>query len=285
MQGVICINGLFLPSSEASPIFADQGLLYGFGLFETVLVREGKPLLINAHLERLAAGCATLNLLLPCPPEEISRLARETVRRNGLRDCALRLTLTAGRSPGEAPGTLLISTRPLPYRPEDYQKGFTAGWAPFPRNERSPLVKLKTLNYLENLLARREAGKKGWNEAIFLNTAGFVAEGTISNVFAVREGKVITPPADQGLLPGIMRRTVLEACRRAGLDAEERPLLPQELEGAEECFLTNSLMTVMPLVKINGRPVGKGQPGPITLRIREAVLRELAASCGAPEGA
>lgn len=285
MPGVICINGCFLPSGEAPPIFADQGLLYGFGLFETVLVREGKPLLMDAHLERLLAGCTALNLALPCSPEEIDCLAQETVRRNGLRDCALRLTLTAGQSPGETPGTLLISTRPLPYRPEDYRKGFAAGWVPFPRNERSPLVKLKTLNYLENLLARREARRKGWDEAIFLNTAGLVAEGTASNVFIVREGKVITPAADQGLLPGIMRRAVLEACCRVGLTAEERPVLPQELEGAEECFLTNSLMVVMPLVKINGRPVGEGQPGPITLRLKEAVLRELAASCGAPEGA
>lgn len=273
MQGVFCLNGRFLPASRAQISAADQGFLYGYGLFETVLVRGGRPVFLEAHLKRLDAGCAALEVALPFPLETLGRLVHETIKQNVLADGALRLTLSAGAAPGRAPGNLVIFTRPLPYGPRDYERGLAAGWSAYRRNERSPLVKLKTLNYLENLLAKKDARNEGWNEALFLNTAGCVAEGTVSNVFMVHNGQVVTPSPDQGLLPGIMRRTVLKTCLDLGLPVAERPVNPDELTRADECFLTNSLMIVMPLVKINGRPIGNGKPGTITERIRTTVLK------------
>lgn len=276
MAELVCVNGeFFTPERARLPVF-DRGFLYGYGLFETILVRRGRPVFLSEHLARLEAGCAALKIACPLSFADVRRLAEETARKNGLGEGALRLTVTAGaEAPGEFPGTLVISPRPLPYGPQDYRRGFTAGWAAGRRNEHSPLVTLKTLNYLENLLARREAREKKKDEAIFLNTAGGVAEGSASNVFVVKDGRVATPSGDQGLLPGIMRRAVLEACRRAGIPAEERPVAPEEIIRADECFLTSSLLVVMPLVEVGGLPVGSGRPGVLTGRIRAAVLERM----------
>ncbi|HHW43715.1 MAG TPA: aminodeoxychorismate lyase [Desulfotomaculum sp.] len=274
MGAVICLNGRFLPADHARVSVLDQGFLYGYGLFETILVRQKRPVLLAEHLNRLKDGSAVLGMTPPLPLNELPRLVEQTIAENGTVDGALRLTLSAGTAPGGVPGNLIISTRPLPYGPRDYRQGFRAGWSSLKRNEYSPLVRLKTLNHLENLLARREAREKGWNEALFLNTAGFVAEGTLSNIFIIKDKRVVTPSIDQGLLPGIMRRVVLETCRRLGIEVQERPVCPAELTDAGECFLTNSLMVVMPLISINGRPIGGGRPGMLTGLI-EKTLREL----------
>ncbi|MDQ0286873.1 aminodeoxychorismate lyase [Desulfofundulus luciae] len=271
MNTVICINGQFLPASRAQIPALDQGFLYGYGLFETILVRGGQPVLLEAHLKRLEKGCTALGMALPLLLNELGSLVHQTIKLNNTVDGALRLTLSAGMAPGEAAGNLVVSTRPLPYSTLDYQKGLRAGWSSFRRNEQSPLVKFKTLNYLENVLAKKEARESGWDEALFLNTAGYVAEGAVSNIFLVKNGQVITPSLDQGLLPGIMRQVVLETCRRLGIAAQERPVSPHELLDADECFLTNSLMMVMPLVKIYDSPIGSGQPGVVTEEIKMAV--------------
>lgn len=271
MNSFLCLNGQFLTASDARISVLDQGFLFGYGLFETILVRGGRPWFLAAHLQRLETGCAALGITLPRPVTEMGNLIRKTIKQNGVLDGALRLTLSAGPAPGEAAGNLVIATRPLPYTPLDYQKGFRAGWSSFRRNEQSPLVKFKTLNYLENLLAKREARERGWDEALFLNTAGCVAEGTMSNVFLVKNGRVITPSPDQGLLPGIMRRAVLDVCRRLALVTQERPVFPDELLAADESFLTNSLMEVMPLVEIDRYPIGKGRPGSVTSQVKKAI--------------
>lgn len=276
MAELICVNGEFFTPERARLSVFDRGFLFGYGLFETILVRGGRPVFLFEHLARLEAGCAALKIACPLPFADVRRLAEETARKNGLGEGALRLTVSAGADPpGEVPGTLVISPRPLPYGPQDYRRGFTAGWAAWRRNERSPLVTLKTLNYLENLLARREARQKKKDEAIFLNTAGGVAEGSASNIFVVKEGRVATPSVDQGLLPGIMRRAVLETCRLSGIPAQERPVTPEEVLRADECFLTNSLFVVMPLVELDGFPIGSGRPGAITGQIRAAVLERM----------
>lgn len=271
MKTWLCLNGQFLPANSACLSVLDQGFLFGYGLFETILVREGRPRFLTAHLQRLETGCAALGITLPRPVTEMGDLVDQTIKLNGVVDGALRITLSAGPAPGEAAGNLVIATRPLPYTPLDYVKGFRAGWSSFRRNEQSPLVKFKTLNYLENLLARREAREKGWDEALFLNTAGCVAEGTMSNVFLVKNDRVITPSSDQGLLPGIMRQAVLDVCRRLALQAEERPVSLDELLAASECFLTNSLMEIMPLVEIDRQPIGNGRPGDVTSQLKEAL--------------
>lgn len=280
MHAIICINGQFVPASQAQISVLDQGFLYGYGLFETILVLEGQPALLEAHLKRLTEGCAALGIMVPPSLAGLDILVKQVIKLNNITEGALRITLSAGALPGKKAGNLVISPRPFPYKSPDYKKGFSAGWASTRRNEQSFLVKLKTLNYLENILARREAREKGWDEAIFLNTAGYVAEGTVSNIFLVKDNRVITPSPDQGLLPGILRQVALETCHRLGIIVQERPVSPRELVTADECFLTNSLMLVMPLVKINGCPIGKGQPGPVTRRLRENILLFLSRSPG-----
>lgn len=271
MVKVVCLNEQFLPADSARITVLDQGFLYGYGLFETILVRRGKPVFLEEHLKRLAAGCKTLEMALPVSLAKLGQLVQETIKQNGTIDGALRLTFSAGPDPGGKDGNLVILTRPLPYTEEHYQHGFKAGITTWRRNEHSPIITLKTLNYLENLLAKREARKRGWDEALFLNTAGYVAEGAVSNVFLIKDGQVITPSCNQGLLPGIMRRAVLETCTRLGIPGHERPVTPDELTTADECFLTNSLMEVMPLVEINNRPIGSGSPGAVTGQIKQAL--------------
>ena len=251
-------------------ITSGSDLLYQVDHF-SIDKHRSRPEFLAAHLQRLEKGCAALGITPPLPWAEVGDLVRRTIKQNGVQDGALRLTLSAGPAPGKTAGNLVIFTRPLPYAPGDYARGFKAGWSSWRRNEQSLLVSLKTLNYLENLLARRDARERGWDEALFLNTAGYVAEGTLSNVFLVKNGQVITPSPEQGLLPGIMRRAVLDSCRRLAIGTHERPVVPAELPAADECFLTNSLMGVMPLVEIDGSPIGKGRPGAVTGRLREAV--------------
>lgn len=258
---VICINGKFMPASEAVIPALDGGVLYGQGLFETILVKDWQPVFMERHLKRLAGSSAGLSIALPFSPAELEVMLRETIERNGLATGAVRVTLTAGVEGGQA--GLIIHSRPLPYTREHYNRGFKAGFVSIRRNERSPLVSHKTTSYFENILARREAVRRGLDEGLFLNTRGEVAEGAVSNIFLVRDKKVITPDRESGLLPGIMRGVVIEACRQLGIPVEERKVLPEELKNCDEAFITNSLMGVMPLASVDGRTIGKGASGEV----------------------
>lgn len=267
----VCLNGRFMPREQAQITVEDRGFLYGYGLFETILIKEGRPAFWTLHLERLLAGCAVLGLTPPVSEDKLGVLIQETIHRNRMSTGALRLTLSAGAAGGES--TLLLGTRPLPYSAGDYRRGFRACFADARRNEKSPLVRLKSLNYLENLLARESARRRGLDEALFLNTSGYLAEGSASNLFMVKNGYLITPDVEQGLLPGVVRRVVLEISRGLGLAVEERAVRPEELAAAEECFLTSSLLGVMPLVEVAGRRIGSGRPGFWTEKLG-AALRE-----------
>lgn len=232
------------------------------------------------HFARLFASAKTLEIPVPFPVAGLEELVRKMINKNSVSNGSVRLTLTAGTAgtaalaadnAGASGSTLVIFTRqPLAYTDAHYHRGLRAGFVKIRRNEHSPLVRLKTINYLENLLAKKEARLYGWDEALFLNTAGNLAEGAVSNIFLVKNGRVITPAADQGLLPGVMRKVVLSKCACLGIPAEERAVALPEVFAADECFLTNALMGVMPLVEINGRPVDGG-PGMLTRKLNQAV--------------
>jgi branched-subunit amino acid aminotransferase/4-amino-4-deoxychorismate lyase len=258
---IVCLNGEYLPAGEAAVPAADQGLLFGRGLFETVRVSGGVPRLVGRHLSRLRESAGELGLELPYQPGELEDMLRRTAEKNGMDGGGLRLTLTAGGHLCRP--TLLIQARGRAYTGEMYRRGIKAGLAPFPRNEGSPLVRHKTLNYWENLLARRLAAQEGWGEALFLNCSGSLAEGSVSNLFLVLGGKVVTPDAGSGLLPGITRRRVLELCAALKIPLEERAVGPGELRRADECFITNALMGVMPVTALENSPVGNGLPGEV----------------------
>ena len=274
-KNYVYYNGEIIPAESALVPVGDRGLLYGCGLFETFLVKNGQAIFIEEHLERLRISAPKISLVLP--EEEHYPLGlydgiHEVIAKNNMSEGSLRLTVTAGTEDSNRSNVVITVKKGLAYQAEHYSQGFRAGFLKNPRNERSPLVYVKSLNYLENILGRRETTAKGWNEGLFLNTKGFLVEGTVSNVFLVTKYKeLITPDIFSGLLPGIMRAKVLETASAAGYRCIERSVLPEELFTAKECFLTNSLMIVMPLVKVDGRIIGDGRVGEVSLGIKTGV--------------
>ncbi len=203
-------------------------------------------------------------------------ISAQLIKKNAVSTGSLRLTLTrgAGRTglwsadrPME-PTLLITVSRTLPYRSEQYASGFRAAWVSFPRNERSPLTGFKTLNYLENVLGKREAVRQGCQEGLFVNTRGEVAEGATSNLFILLDNKLITPPPASGLLPGVTRQEVMSIAEEDGIEVYERAITPKEVYHAAEAFLTASLLEIMPVTHVQGIPIGKGRPGAVTARIR-----------------
>lgn len=270
-RAVLYANGQIAPAREALAPALEHGLQYGAGLFETMRAMEGEPEDWEAHWGRLAGGAAALDLRLPWTGEEVLAAVRRTLAAAGLADAAVRVTVSAG--PGltwqaAGPPGLYVLARPhRPLPPEEWERGLAGVTASFPRHSGSPLVRFKTLNYLESLLARREAKARGAAEAIFRNERGEICEASMANLFLVREGCLLTPPVAAGLLPGITRARVLALARENGIPAREERITPALLPRAEECFLTGSLTGVVPLTTLDGQAIGGGRPGPLTRRL------------------
>ncbi|HEX4569257.1 MAG TPA: aminotransferase class IV [Dongiaceae bacterium] len=264
----IHLNGRLIDAGEARIDPADRGLLLADGLFETLRVHGGRPFCLDLHLTRLAAGAALLGLPPPVLPE-IAAAVRDTLAANGLADASIRITLTRGAGPrgllppAEPTPTLMVTAHPLP---SSLPTAMSACLASIRRNEHSPLSRIKSLAYLENILALGEAAAAGFDEAILLNTAGRIAAGSRSNLFLVQDGVITTPPPSEGLLPGIARHTVLTLAAKHGIPAREMPVTPAEMARASEAFLTNSLLEVVPLTRLQDRPLPEG---PVAARLRQ----------------
>lgn len=243
----------------------DMGLLYGFSLFETMLVQNGRPVLLESHLDRMISSARQLGMSL-LSHDELAGMCHYALAKFGLDRGVLRLTATAGTA--QQNGHCIIMLREgIPYTEEQYEKGVALVTLDFPRHEKSPLVFHKTANYLENILGRRQAQRQGYDEGLFLNTRGQVTECTASNIFIVRGDKLLTPPVQSGLLPGTIRRLVLENAAAAGYTGLETALEPLDLRQTEECFVTNSLLGVMPVTSLDDVQIGNGKPGPVTVTI------------------
>jgi len=276
---LVYVNGRLLNPAEARVSVADRGFLYGDGLYETMAVYGGQAFMLQAHLDRMMAGAAVIGLDLDRPSLEEAVLA--TLRANALRDGYLRLTVTAGDGgsrldrESSTPTVVVTARHGRPYPESTYRQGLKVITSGIRRNPSSPLVRIKSLNFLENVLARREARAAGADEGLMLNLQGKLAEGTVSNLFLVKGGKLITPDEGSGLLPGITRGLVLRLAREQGLLVEEKEVAVADLVEADEAFLTNSLMEVVPLVEVDGRPLGGGKPGPLTRALASAYRREV----------
>lgn len=276
MPNVVWLNGELVPAESARISVFDQGVLYGHGLFETMRAYGGSVFRLERHLERLARGAELLAIELP-KLEALAIAVAATLERNKLREARVRLTVTAGEGTGRpalkaaGPPTVLVTVNELATPPNSYRAIYASGR----RSSRNPLADVKSMSYLSNLLAQQEAREQGADEALLLNEYGLIAEGATSNLFAVRDGEVATPPRSTGLLPGVTRRVVIDLARAAGLRCQEGDLSPEELHEAEEAFLTNSIVEIVPLVDVAGRRIGKGRMGPITKRLQQA-YRELA---------
>ncbi len=271
MKEEICyLNGKLLPLSQAAVPAADGGLLYGDGLFETMRLYAGRAFLLERHLQRLQEGAAFLDIPLP-GLSELTAAVEQVTSANCVQEGSLRLTLTGGAGrralwprDHKVEPTLLITVRDTVAYPEHlYHRGCRAVLVGFPRNEASPLVNFKSLNFLENMLGKREAASKGCDEGLFLNTRGELAEGAASNLFLFDGETLRTPPTRCGLLPGITRSAVLRLARETmGIPVEERVLYREDLAQAKEALLTASIMEIMPLVEVEGQKIGAGVPGP-----------------------
>jgi len=264
----IHLNGRLIDADEARIDPADRGLLLADGLFETLRAYGGRPFRLDAHLARLASGAAIL--ALPAPPAPmVAAAVHEALAANGLADATIRVTLTRGPGPrgllppAEVMPTLMIAAHPLP---PSLPATMSACLASIRRNEHSPLSRLKSLAYLDNILALREAAAVGCDEAILLNTAGRITAGSRSNLFLVLDGVITTPPPSEGLLPGIARHTLLTLAGKHGIPVKESPVTLAEIVRASEAFLTNSLLEVVPLTRLQGRLLPEG---PVAAKLRQ----------------
>ncbi len=259
----------------------DRGFQYGDGVFETLRAERGKVFFLEAHLERMRRGLDVLGI--DCP-EAVLRATEGIGAMLELMGTgstwALKVIVTrglgrnsSGRGPtsrGEfTPTVMVFGGDVAPARPE----GLRAVTTKIVRNERSPLVTIKSLNYAEMLLARAEAERAGADEGLCLNTQGRIAEASAANVFLVRGGLLVTPPESEGCLPGIVRGEVLGLTGGLGIEVAVEPVTPDDLRGADEAFLTNSRIGVAPLVELDGAAIGEGVAGPVTTSLREALRR------------
>jgi len=285
----VYVNGTFCSRDEAKISVFDHGLLYGDGVFEGIRIYNGRIFKLDEHLQRLKESAQTIALSLPWRQDELQGLTVETVRRSGLREGYIRLVVTRGvgnlglnpfRCP--EPGLIIIADTIALYPREMYAQGMAVITVPTQRTGAETLSpRVESLNYLNNIMAKIEAINGGVEEAILLNRFGFVAECTGDNIFIVKGGSVLTPPAHMGALEGITRNTVLALAAAGGCDAREQMLTRHELFCADECFLTGTAAEVVPVTKIDGRVIGDGLPGPTTRELMRA-YSELTRTSGTP---
>lgn len=272
MSEIVYLNGSLIPRSQAGISVLDYGFLYGFGLFETMRAYEGQVFRLDSHLNRLVRSAKILGL--PIGVTDLEDAVMATIQANQLGDARIRITVSIGEgsmvpdpSTCKQPTVLILAGDYYPYLEQIYQKGFRAVVSSIRRNSGSPLSRLKSANYLENMLAKQEARAAGVDEALCLNEKGLLAEASMSNIFLVDDGVLRTPGEESGILPGVTRGVVLELASRLGISTLEHDVRLDEIAEAQEAFLTNSLIEIMPLTEIAGRHVGSGRPGPVTQRL------------------
>jgi branched-chain amino acid aminotransferase len=274
---VVYINGRILSKEQAVISVFDHALLYGDGVFEGIRAYNGKAFRLEAHLERLYESAHAIALEIPLSRQEMADAVRQTLEASGGEASYIRLIVTRGvgdlgLDPQKCgrPQVIIIADRIELYPAELYQRGLRTVTVATMRNHPNALnPRIKSLNYLNNILAKIEALRSGCTEAIMLNKDGFVAECTGDNIFIVKGKALLTPPEHAGILVGVTRQVVMELAGAAGVTPAEKDLSRFDLYVADECFLTGTAAEIVPVVSIDGRDIGKGRPGPVTLRLRE----------------
>jgi branched-chain amino acid aminotransferase len=274
MEEIIYLNGDLIPSSQAKLSPFDHGFLYGYGLFETMRAYGGSIFRLDRHLARLHHAAGTLGIASVLTTFNLKRACYDVLKANNLAEARLRLTVSAGEgditpNPDTCSGiTVFIVVRKLvPLPPESYERGYAAVLSSWRRNSQSPLSRLKSTCYLENVLALQEAVSAGADEAVLLNERGLVAEGSSTNIFLAGSEMLVTPSTESGALPGITREAVLELAQSMGIMPVVRQIELGELLRADEAFLTNSILEIMPLTRLDDKPIGPGKPGPVTQQL------------------
>jgi len=285
------INERQARESEAVVSIFDRGFLYGDGIFETLRVYDGKVFRMAQHLERMFTNFARLKIPSPQTAEQISANVERLVRDNGVKDGFIRIIATRGVSDfglgtksARDPIVVIYAQNYPPPKAERYAKGWNVIISKERANAQSAMEVTKTISRVHHVLAKMEAEEAGADDAVMINTDGFLAEGTASNLFIVKGGTVRTAPVSTGLLPGITRATVREVCDLLDVPFEEKQLRPEDLFSAEEAFLSSTMVELMPVVAVDGKKIGNGKAGALTQKLhvafQELVREELGIESG-----
>ncbi len=277
-ETIYSLNGSIVPETEAVVPVTDRGFLYGDGVFETLHAYGAHIFRLREHLERMERGFEAMAFARPPGRKQLAQWAKEAVREGGYPESNVRVTVTRGSGPrgpsirGSFRPLVVIMVSRFQRRPaRDYTEGVNAILASFRRQESSVVATLKTTAYVEQIYARREADAAHADEALMLNNAGLLCEGSASNITLVREGRLVAPhPRIVGALPGTMQLIAFELAARLKIPVQYVGLGPWDLRACEEAFLSGSLREITPLVKVGDQPVGSGRPGPITLKLIQA---------------
>ena len=274
---LVYVDGEYYPKSQAKISVYDHGLLYGDGIFEGIRAYNGVVFKLKEHIERLYRSAHTIMLQIPVEKEEMIQAVLETLRKNNLKDAYTRLVVTRGvgdlgLNPRKCskPTIIVITDKIALHESEAKERGVTAmlSWV-----KRDPVDatthEIKSLNYLNSILAKIEANISGVDEAICLDKNGFICEGVAENIFIVKNGKLFTPPSYTGALPGITAEEVMKLARKLGYEVIEKNITPYELFNAEEVFFTGTAAEIVPVREINKRTIANGTPGPITKKLME----------------
>jgi branched-chain amino acid aminotransferase len=282
---LVYLDGRFVAKEQARVSVFDHGFLYGDGIYETMRAYGGKLFLLKKHLARLKHSADAISLKLPMRLDKIGDALNESVSINKLQEAYVRLHISRG--PGEigldpalcAAPTMVIVAKPFhDYPAAYYAQGVSVAIVTTRRNHPLALPpSVKGTNFLNNILAKIEAIKAGAYEGIMLNWEGYVAEGTICNIFMVRKGVLYTPHLDTGILEGVTRDLVLRLAKRKKIPFREVMLRPKDLRASNECFITNTTMEIMPVTTIDEKKIGQGIPGPVTAALHQAYRKEVRA--------
>jgi len=288
-EAKIYIDGKFYSEANAKISVFDHGLLYGDGIFEGIRFYNGRVFRLEEHLNRLWDSARSICLEIPMTMQNMTDAVLETIRQNHLRDGYIRLLVTRGignlglnPTQCKSPSVIIIAATIALYHEDFYRKGLTIVTCATRRSSPAALnPAVKSLNYLNNVMARVEANLADADEALMLNDAGNVAECTADNVFIVKRGQIFTPPVSAGALRGITRSVVFEIAAELGVKVREADITRHDVFVADECFLTGTAAEIVPVVKADGRSIGNGKPGPITARII-ARFRQVTRETGTP---
>ncbi len=275
---LVNLNGTLVPKEKAVLSVFDHGVLYGDGVFEGIRAYNGRVFRLHAHLQRLYDSAKAILLTPPLPPAQMGREILRTLAANKMKDGYIRPVITRGvgdlgLSPANCPQSsyFIITDKIKLYPDEFYRKGLPLITVPTRRNVAEALSpKIKSLNYLNNILAKVEATQRGALEAILLTQDGYVAECTADNLFILRKGRLLTPPTWQGALEGVTRQAVLELAAKLRIKAAEEPMTRYDVYTADEALMTGTAAEIVPVISLDGRPIGTGKPGPVTLKLMAA---------------
>lgn len=288
MEPIVYVNGKFVPLTEAKISILDRGFCYGDALFETMRAYDGTLFHLDQHLDRLERGARSIFLKLPVSRQRLQEILYTTLSKNNCSDAVVRMTLTRGEgAPGklwqaDAIPALVVQVRPHTPPPDEwFQNGVPISLIP---NSATPLgglqEQIKSTNYLSHILARKQAEEHESVEGIMINDQGEICDGTISNIFVAKAGQVSTPAVNGYVLAGVTRQVVLRLAEDMGTACQETILKEDDILQGDEVFLTNTGWEILPVNRVDGKPIGDGRPGPLTVELREKFRKCVDAEIG-----